>query len=91
MEKVFDTLVKKNHKFGDNKYVTGRIAGMMDAICCRNEEGYYEPELCLWHIPGVGDVMTTYCEESKYESFKKLVEKNYPGLCEFDVDLVKEG
>ena len=86
-KKIFDTLVKKNHKLGGNEYVTGRIHGMMEAIC-RNEDGFDEPVPCLWHIPGVGDVMTTYCEPEKYESFKNLVEKNYPDLCEFDVDLL---
>lgn len=90
MEKVFDTLVKKDHKFGGNNYVTGRIFGMMEGICRGYRDGFNEPDLALWHVPGVGDVMTTVCEPEKYESFKTLVEKHYPGLCEFDTDLIKE-
>jgi hypothetical protein len=86
-KKIFDTLVKKDHMFGNNNYVIGRIHGMMEVICDGNEDGFNKPELCLWHIPGVGDVMTTYCEPGKYESFKNLVEKHYPNLCEFNYDM----
>lgn len=42
-----------------------------------------------WHIPGVGLVLMTYCEPGKYETFKNLVEKHYPGLCEFNYDMSK--
>lgn len=87
MEKIFDTLIKKDHKFGSNNYVIGRITGMQEAICRNYRDGYNEPDLELWHIPGKGDVTTVICEPSKYESFSNLVEKWYPGLCEFDVNL----
>lgn len=89
-KKVFNTLIKKDHKFGENEYVHGRISGMQEMICDGNNNGVDEPGYAMWHIPGVGEVLVTYCEPEKYESFKNLVEKHYPGLCEFDYDMSEE-
>lgn len=77
----FNTFVKKGVKpcFDDNDYVLGRISGMMDAIC--NPEN--EPAFATYHIPE-GTGLTVECTQEQYDKFTKMVEKNYPGLCEFD-------
>ena len=69
------------HAF-NNEYVRGRISGIAfmmfarkepDSIgfaWLRHEDGYWE--------------MTVRGTKKQYSSFRKLIEKLYPGLCEFD-------
>lgn len=77
------TLIKRNHdKFGDNAYVMGRISGMQLVICeCDDKFPITEIE--------EGHILTTKCTLKQYEDFMNLIEKHYPGLCEFDYKLKK--
>lgn len=90
MERMFYTLIKKDHKFGNNRYVHGRISGYKELICDGIRNGIDEPGYCNRMIPEVGLVMRSYCEPEKYDTFKDHVERYYPGLCEFDCDMSTE-
>lgn len=89
MEKLFATLIKKEHKLGENEYVQGRINGIMEILCNGKRNGIDEPAIAGRRIPGVGELMLTECEPEQYEVFKNLIEKHHPGLCEFDVDIIR--
>ncbi len=89
MEKLFATLIKKEHKLGENNYVIGRINGIMEILCNGKRNGIDEPVIAGRSIPGVGELMLTQCEPEQYESFKDLIERHHPGLCEFDVDIIR--
>lgn len=85
MEKIiFKTLVKKDHtKFGGNKYVNGRISGI----------GYMISESDRKFGNGHIDEGFIYINKfttDEYEKFKQIVEKLYPGLCEFNYQVKKE-
>lgn len=79
--RIFNTLVKKEHaKFGDNKYVNGRISGI----------GYMinESDMNFANTHGnEGFIYINKFTTDEYEKFKEIVEKLYPGLCEFDYKL----
>ena len=84
MERKFKTLIKETHKHGMNEYVHGRISGYKEVMCDGVRNGFDEPGFAFKHVPGIGSVHTTVCEPEQYEKFKDLVEKHYPGLCEFN-------
>ena len=87
MEKrYFHTLVKHDHKFGDNKFVRGVINGIRYALL------HYDQRIELANIlkTDTGDaIIPAICTAEEYEKFKTLVEERYPGLCEFDYEYVK--
>lgn len=80
----FYTFIKKEHKLGDRLYVHGRIHGFMTLIC---EEDQGVPSGV--GVFGSGTIFVTKTTEEKYAKFKEVVEKHYPGLCEFDVEVEK--
>lgn len=82
----FYTLIKKEHKLGDRLYVQGRIHGFMTLIC---EEDETIPSGI--GVNEVGTIFVTVTDEEKYAKFKEIVERHYPGLCEFDVEVEKYG
>lgn len=71
------TLIRKDHKLGNNIYVKGRISGMQSVFCKRdiefgtgeNDEGY---------------ILVAECTAVQYDDFMNHVENCYPGLCKFD-------
>ena len=77
--KKFKTLIRKDHKLGDNLYVKGKVSGIQSVLCPReiefdhgtNEEGY---------------ILVAECTPEQYENFMNFVEKFYPGLCIFDYE-----
>lgn len=79
-KKIFKTLVQEVHKLGKNKYVQGRISGMMNVICNKNNT----IEHGVGYIPNVGHIYVAECTESEYKKFAHRVEEYYPGLCKFD-------
>ena len=83
--KIFKTLVKNDHaKFGGNKYVIGRISGI----------GYMISALDIEHGNTGNNEGFIYINEfttDEYENFKQIIEKLYPGLCEFNYQERKEG
>lgn len=82
----FYTFIKKEHKLGGMLYVQGRIHGFMTLIC---EEDQGIPSGI--GVSESGTIFVTETTEEKYAKFKKVVEKHYPGLCEFDVEVKKLG
>lgn len=90
MERMFNTRVKKDHKFGNSSYVHGRISGYKELICDGDKNGIDNPGWANRMVPEVGLVLRTCCEPEKYEIFKNHVERYYPGLCEFDYTVPTE-
>ena len=86
-ERIFNTLVKHDHKFGENKFVRGVIVGIRYAVL-HYDRGI---ELANEKIMRTGDVIIpAQCTAEEYEKFKTLVEERYPGLCEFDVEFKRK-
>ena len=81
MEKrIFKTIVRADHKFGDSEYVRGRISGIQLAMCDEDPKNGF-----VWsYVPGVGDIIKTKCTPEKYDAFTNVIENLYPGLCIFD-------
>ena len=71
------TLVKRNHKFGGNDFVRGRISGI--AYCMQGYKDVYPNEEC-----DEGMIYITKMTPIEYDDFINIIEKLYPGLCEFD-------
>lgn len=83
----FITRISREHKFGNNMFVEGKILGIAEALGInRNEEG----------IPfGIGRddnyrYIKTVCTEEEFAKFREIVERCYGcdkfvGLIEFDV------
>lgn len=80
-KKIFKTLIKKDHKLGENKYVHGRISGFQSVICNEHPEGMYAT---ISSDKGLL-LLTHRCTAEQYEKFRIRVAEEYPGLCEFDV------
>lgn len=81
-----------------NKYILGRISGMMDVLCkgdpCSNE-GYANKRIVEIDDDGneiVWEILSVLTCEDFYEKFKKVVEAHYGklGIVEFDVGNKKE-
>ena len=82
-QRKFHTLIKVDHKFGQNPYVRGRISGIMQVLCNGEPlKGFAQLE-----YPDGTHVFTTLCTEENYMVFKNFVELSYPGLCEFDYEI----
>ena len=78
--KIFKTIVRADHKFGDSDYVRGRISGIQLAMCAKDPKKEF-----VWsYVPRVGDMMKTECTSEQYDAFIKIIEELYPGLCIFD-------
>lgn len=84
MKRIYWTKIDGNNKiFGGREYICGRINGFMEVLCGRNSSPrLVDPENNVEHI-------SVKCTEEEYQAFQKLVEKRYPGLCEFDVEFVE--
>ena len=74
------------HKLGKDKYVQGRIHGIMSAI----SEVYYEGILPGVHRDDEGVRMKTICTKEEYAKFKERIENDYKGLCQFIVTEIEE-
>ena len=80
----FRTLVKKDHEFGDNKFMLGRLVGYQQLICDGFREGSSKIPHGIGHIEE-GTVLVCECTPDKYSEFTELVKQNFPdGLCVFD-------
>lgn len=79
----FDTLVKKDHKFGGNDLVLGRILGFKEMICDGIHDGHHEP---TWGMKPTeeGRIIRTVCTPDKYVEFADRVKMHYPDLCLFN-------
>jgi len=83
-KKVYFTLIKRMHKFGDNHYVRGRISGIAFCMSGLEKEAYANMAVLD------GTVISNYFTQEEYDKFIETVEKLYPGLCEFNYKLEEE-
>lgn len=83
-KKIFNTLLRKQHMFGYNKYVKGRISGISFVICGGMDS---EDIPCANTLDDNGFVLRRLCTPKQYEEFTKIVEELYPELCEFDYQM----
>lgn len=81
MKRIYWTKIRGVDKtFGCTDYVRGRINGFSEVLC-----GLHVRPICV--EPENGDrYICVKCTEEQYQAFQNLVEKRYPGLCEFDVE-----
>ena len=83
----FITRISREHKFGNNTFVAGKILGIAEALgIARNEDG-------MSFAMGIDDdyrYIVTVCTEDEFAKFREIVERNYNhgkfvGLIEFDI------
>lgn len=84
MEKIFKTLIKENHKLSGNPYVSGKISGIQNCICEYEVISNDKPLFGSRYIEGLGTILVCRTTEGCYSNFIRIIEKMYPGLCEFD-------
>lgn len=79
-EKIFKTLIRKDHKLGEKEYVEGRISGIMFCMCAdfRKTKGYVSKET------DNGIVLSVMTTPKKYKEFCGVIKELYPYLCEFN-------
>lgn len=72
-------------------YITGRIDGMMCAICDYPHAAYYHAIYQRRTPDGkiTGYWIVTKCTTKEYMIFKNIVEKYYPGVCTFNPAIEK--
>lgn len=88
-KRMFKTMVKNGTEMGKWKgrpYAIGRIHGFMTIICDGGHSEYASISVNDDERRYVGRVLITKCTEEQYQEFKNVVERNYPGLCDFDID-----
>lgn len=83
-KKVYFTLIKRFHKFGDNHYVRGRISGI--ALCMSG----FKKEAYANMMVNEGIIISNYFTQDEYNEFMKRIEELYSGLCIFNYDVKKE-
>lgn len=76
------TLIKRDHKFGGNEFVLGKISGIGYV-----ESGYHSDSV-LMRIDD-GFVYRNKFTPDGYDKFINIIETMYPGLCKFDYKLEK--
>lgn len=80
----FHTLVKKDHKFGNNDHMLGRLIGYQQLLCDGFREENHRPQHVIDKIEE-GTVLTCECTPDEYAEFTKLVKRHFPeDLCVFD-------
>ena len=80
----FHTLVKRNHKFGNSKYMLGRLIGYQQLLCDGFREENHKPPHGFGEVKE-GTVLTCVCTPDEYAEFTKLVKQNFPeDLCVFN-------
>ena len=83
MEKLeVKTLIKRNHKFGENEFILGRISGIGYIVA--NKKGFALMEICE------GNVYRNEFTPDEYDKFMNIIEDLYPGLCEFNYQIKRE-
>lgn len=75
------------HKFGQNKFVEGKILGYAEALCVSSDRRHFITPLG----DGIGKIMKFEATADEYVKLRNIVEDNYPGLCRFCImNLEKE-
>lgn len=89
--KMFNTIIDLNGIQDEvaMTYIQGRIGGIMCAICDyphdNTPHAFYERITPAGKITGCR--LVTRCTREEYMLFKEIVEKQYPGFCQFDVSI----
>lgn len=84
METKFRTLVKKDHKFGKNKYMLGRLVGFQQILCEGSDKEDHKPSY------GIGEneegcILVCKCAPDVYAKFTEVVKREFPeDLCVFN-------
>ena len=87
--KTFSTIIDLNGMQDKDSmtYIKGRIGGMMCAICDyphgNMPHALYQRRTTTGEITGYR--LFTRCTPEEYMLFKEIVEKYYPGFCQFDL------
>ena len=87
MVQEFYTLVRHdNEKFGNNKFVLGKIVAYKELLCDNRipREDGKRRGFATRRCKNDDRVLKTICTPEHYDEFAKLVEYHYPGLCEFN-------
>ena len=71
--------IAKRHNINNEFYVFGLIHGIQIALCDLDLSKSLDCEMFKDNVMYITD--TT---ENRYDTFRKMVETIYPGLCEFD-------
>lgn len=74
---LIKTLIRWDHKLGDEPYVQGRISGMQ-LVISNDTKAYANKRVAE------GYVLQGEFTAIEYDDFMNIVEKHYPGLCKFD-------
>lgn len=75
MEKKYfiNTLIKRDHKFGGNEYIIGRISGIGYIL-----SGEDKDEALI--ITDKGTIYSNVFTAQNYDKFINIIDKLYPGL-----------
>ena len=75
MEKEYfiNTLIKRDHKFGGNEYIIGRISGIGYIL-----SGEHKDEALI--ITDKGTIYSNVFTAQNYDKFINIIDKLYPGL-----------
>lgn len=88
-EKVFYTLIKKEHMFFGNDFVEGKIIGYLD-ICVENFKpirGKVSKISINWSDDTPGKIVRARCTQEQYDRFVEIVNMQYPYFCEFNYEI----
>lgn len=82
MIKIFKTKVNDGHIYAGDDYVEGRISGILTGLqdAIDSIDGRRQGDAAMFWTDGEIDVN---CSAECYESFVRIVEREYPGLCSF--------
>lgn len=82
MKRIHRTLIKADHKLGENEYVRGRVSALLGVFA------YGVDNVNKWRFANVhchdGWVIVDECTKRRYKKAAKYIEQMYPGLCVFD-------
>lgn len=82
----FITLIPNGHKFVCNEYVHGRVNAIL-RLCCSAHKIIHMGTLKRYSQPNesFGFFFEVWTTEELYEGAKRVIDKWYPGMCEFDI------
>ena len=85
-ERMYFTLVKRDHKLGGRGLVLGRIMGYKELLCDGERNGRTKPAFPITIDDDGNAIIASICTQELYDVFTAMVELHYSGLCIFDYD-----
>lgn len=83
-KKSFQTLIKREGRFGLSDHVCGRISGIHLCTCFDKPLDERDSIAGPYRIVEDGMIIESICTCEQYDAFMNTVESIYPGLCEFN-------